>query len=320
MQLEELPECYQTDEPFEVEVIVEGTEGRGQRKRNTVVYNDGLSDDQWALALEDGEDLDEFAVRSRDKKDKRATNKLLKDAEASGRGTPISDTDSRGRKSKKGKSKMNAPDYEPSPANGKRKRGMKSLSVTPSVNDDDDDDRDSKRRKTKAAELPPVIRDKMKKAFLECHKAVMACEDDTGRRRCELFKDLPDRRDYPDYYQLIKQPIALSHIRKRTNSNVYKTVTAYRADWRLMFGNARTYNQEGSWVYIDAEEMEKVFEAAFQRHVANAGFPGSSGGDVASGSGAYDAMDDDEPLPPPRSKSANRKAVISDDDYSSDDD
>ena len=49
MQLEELPECYQTDEPFEVEVIVEGTEGRGQRKRNTVVYNDGLSDDQWAL-------------------------------------------------------------------------------------------------------------------------------------------------------------------------------------------------------------------------------------------------------------------------------
>src|ERR1700736_4828761 len=49
MQLEELPECYQTDEPFEVETIIEGTEGRGQRKRNTVVYNDGLSDDQWAL-------------------------------------------------------------------------------------------------------------------------------------------------------------------------------------------------------------------------------------------------------------------------------
>jgi ATP-dependent helicase STH1/SNF2 len=126
-------------------------------------------------------------------------------------------------------------------------------------------------------------------------------------------------QDYPDYYQLIKQPIALSHIRKRTNANSYKTVAAYRADWKLMFDNARTYNQEGSWVYIDAEEMEKVFEAAFDRHVTNAGFPGSLG-DVASGSGAYDALDDDEPLAPPRSKSANRKAVISDDDYSSDDD
>ena len=49
MQLDELPECYRTDEPFEVETIIEGTEGRGQRKRNAVVYNDGLSDDQWAL-------------------------------------------------------------------------------------------------------------------------------------------------------------------------------------------------------------------------------------------------------------------------------
>jgi len=279
-----------------------------------------LSDDQWALALEDGEDLDEFAVRSRDKKDKRITNKLLKDASASGRATPISDTDSRGRKNnKKGKSKMNIPDYEPSPTSGKRKRGMQSMSVTPSVIDNDDDDRDSKRRKMKATELPPAIRDKMKKAFLECHKAVMACEDDTGRRRCELFKDLPDKRDYPDYYQLIKQPIALSHIRKRTNANTYKTVTAYRADWKLMFDNARTYNQEGSWVYIDAEEMEKVFEAAYGRHVANAGFPGSPGGVVASGSG-YDVMEDDEPVSRPRAKSANRKAVISDDDYSSDDD
>lgn len=85
-----------------------------------------------------------------------------------------------------------------------------------------------------------------------------------------------------------------------------------------MFDNARTYNQEGSWVYIDAEEMEKVFEVAFDRYVTNAGFPGS--GDVASGSGAYDVMDDDEPPAPSRSKSANRKAVISDDDYSSDDD
>ena len=77
------------------------------------------------------------------KKTDEATNKLLKDAEASGRGTPISDTDSRGRKGKKGKSKMNAVDYDPSPVGGKRKRGLKSMSVTPSVNDDDDDDRDS---------------------------------------------------------------------------------------------------------------------------------------------------------------------------------
>lgn len=68
-------------------------------------------------------------------------NKLLKDAEISGRGTPASDTDSRGRKGKKGKGRMNAPDFDSvGPTAGKRKRAVKSTSVTPSINDDDDDD------------------------------------------------------------------------------------------------------------------------------------------------------------------------------------
>ena len=49
MQFEELPECYQADEPFEVKEVDEVLEGRGQRKRNVVSYNDGLSDDAWAL-------------------------------------------------------------------------------------------------------------------------------------------------------------------------------------------------------------------------------------------------------------------------------
>lgn len=93
-------------------------------------------------ALEDGEDVVELSERARDKKDRRATNKLLKDAEASNRGTPASDSDSRGRKGKKGKGKLNAPDFD-TPIGNKRKRGgMKSMSVTPSIADDDDDDRD----------------------------------------------------------------------------------------------------------------------------------------------------------------------------------
>lgn len=49
IQLEELPECYQTDEPFEVKEMEDVLEGRGQRRRNVVSYNDGLSDEQWAL-------------------------------------------------------------------------------------------------------------------------------------------------------------------------------------------------------------------------------------------------------------------------------
>jgi hypothetical protein len=58
--------------------------------------------------------------------------------------------------------------------------------------------RSQKRRKMKPVpppDVPPVVREKMKKAFNECYKAVVACEEeDTGRKRCELFKELPDKR------------------------------------------------------------------------------------------------------------------------------
>ena len=196
-----------------------------------------------------------------------------------------------------------------------------------------------KRRKTKLSngELPAGIREQMKKAFTECHRAVLACEDDTGRKRCELFRELPDKRvsaylggrdfvalltsikDYPDYYQLITQPIAMSHLRKRANAGHYKTVQAYRDDWKLMFNNARTYNQEGSWVYIDAEEMEKVFNAAFERVFVGSGLPGAPVAGAGSVSGSYDSaltpMDEDDRLPPVRSRSAGRKQVISDEEY-----
>ncbi|PPQ90452.1 hypothetical protein CVT25_014970 [Psilocybe cyanescens] len=326
MQFEELPECYQTEQPFEVKEVDEATEGRGQRRRNIVSYNDGLSDDAWAMALEDGEDIQELAERARDKKDRRAHNKLLKE-DASGRNTPASDViiDGRGRKPKKGKNKAN--DYEPA-IGSKRKRGIKSLSVTPEADDDDDDDHEIKRRKTKTngnkdngPDVPPAVREKMKKAFMECYRAVLACEDETGRKRCDLFREPPDRRDYPDYYQLIKVPMALSILRKRASSNYYKSVQTYRDDFHLMFSNARTYNQEGSWVYIDADEMEKVFNAAWDRVIVGSDLPGAppapgTGSATGSYASALTPMDDDErPPPPTRGRSTGRKQVLSDEEY-----
>lgn len=87
-----------------------------------------------------------------------------------------------------------------------------------------------------------------------------------------------------------------------------------------MFNNARTYNQEGSWVYVDAEEMEKVFNATFDQVMIGSGLPGAP---VATGtgsaSGSYDSaltpMDEDERPIPTRSRSAGRKQVISDEEY-----
>jgi ATP-dependent helicase STH1/SNF2 len=119
---------------------------------------------------------------------------------------------------------------------------------------------------------------------------------------------------------LITQPIALSALRKRTNAGFYKSIAHYKEDWKLMFNNARTYNQEGSWVYVDAEEMEKVFYSTLERLTAGSGLPGAplalSG---PSSSAAYDSaltpMDEDERPQRGRARSAGRKQIISDDEY-----
>ena len=38
------------------------------------------------------------------------------------------------------------------------------------------------------------MKERMKKAYNECYKAILNCEDENGRRRCELFKEVPDRK------------------------------------------------------------------------------------------------------------------------------
>ena len=49
MQLEELPKCYQTNEPFDIKEVEDPVEDCRQHCRNIVSYNNGLSDDTWAM-------------------------------------------------------------------------------------------------------------------------------------------------------------------------------------------------------------------------------------------------------------------------------
>ncbi|KAJ2194750.1 ATP-dependent DNA helicase Snf21, partial [Coemansia sp. RSA 522] len=82
-----------------------------------------------------------------------------------------------------------------------------------------------------------------------------------GRRHCDLFLDLPSKRDYPDYYVIIRQPIAMKTIRRNVKAHRYANVTDFHRDWKLMFDNARTYNEEGSMVYDDACVLQRALEA-----------------------------------------------------------
>ncbi|KAJ2028976.1 transcriptional regulator [Coemansia sp. S610] len=123
------------------------------------------------------------------------------------------------------------------------------------------------RRKTGVADLLSAEEHaRLDEVFEQAFKAVTtkvieACvEAECGCRHCDLFLDLPSRHDYPDYYMIICHPIAMKTIQCNVKAGKYASIGDFHRDWKLMFDNARTYNEEGSVVYEDACEMQRALE------------------------------------------------------------
>lgn len=53
----------------------------------------------------------------------------------------------------------------------------------------------------------------MSNPIFQLYEAVRGARNNQGQVFSEPFQQLPSRREYPDYYQQIKQPIALQQIR-----------------------------------------------------------------------------------------------------------
>ncbi|XP_056660913.1 protein polybromo-1 isoform X48 [Monodelphis domestica] len=85
-----------------------------------------------------------------------------------------------------------------------------------------------------------------------------AREPGTGRRLCDLFMVKPSKKDYPDYYKIILEPMDLKIIEHNIRNDKYAAEEAMMEDMKLMFRNARHYNEEGSQVYNDAHILEKM--------------------------------------------------------------
>ncbi|KAI8997113.1 SNF2 family N-terminal domain-containing protein [Pilobolus umbonatus] len=243
----ELPEIYLNDD-----AIIEDDEdpfayGRGQRARDSVRYDDGLTEEQWLNALEDDNvDLEDIIAKKERRRQKRMT-RMMGDSETEMRGNRRRREESetldeplnkkRGRPPKRGE------------IESKRKRGRKETELS------------------RPDSVQPHLREEMTRIFNECYNAVEeAVEEDeeTYRSRSELFMDLVSKRDYPMYYTMIKTPISMNMIKKRINSTYYRTIAHFRDDFHLMFNNARIFNEEGSLVYEDANEMQKIFDAKLE--------------------------------------------------------
>jgi len=74
------------------------------------------------------------------------------------------------------------------------------------------------------------------------------------------FRQPVSADDVPDYYEVIKQPMDLSTMEHKLDTNQYPNVDAFLADAQLIFDNCRTYNAEGSSYYKNATKLEKILK------------------------------------------------------------
>ena len=91
-------------------------------------------------------------------------------------------------------------------------------------------------------------------------------------RLCEDFADPVSKTEFPDYYQIIKQPRCLRQIRGRLRSRRederYPTPLEFVKDVLLMFANCRRYNQgpaSRQWVDV-ANTLQARFQSLLQQH------------------------------------------------------
>ncbi|XP_042563729.1 protein polybromo-1 isoform X5 [Clupea harengus] len=125
--------------------------------------------------------------------------------------------------------------------------------------DEEDEDGDDPQ------ELPGVSNEEesaptcLKDVLEQLLDAVVSYTEPSGRLVSELFQRLPSKVQYPDYYEIIKDPIDLKTIAQRIQMGFYRSPHAMSKDIDLLVKNAKTYNEPGSQVFKDANTLKKVF-------------------------------------------------------------
>ncbi|KAF9644688.1 hypothetical protein BDM02DRAFT_3121491 [Thelephora ganbajun] len=85
------------------------------------------------------------------------------------------------------------------------------------------------------------------------------------RKLGEMFMDLVDKDDLPEYYEVIQDPKCLNGVLADLKANRFKDAQAVYDDLNLIFLNALHYNREDSQIAKDANTLKGILEAEWAR-------------------------------------------------------
>lgn len=88
--------------------------------------------------------------------------------------------------------------------------------------------------------------------FFQVYKDVLLVTDGDGFCISDPFLQLPDKELYPDYYNVVKNPISFQEIEDKIVANAYTDLEQMAADVELLTTNAQMYNLEGSAIHNDS--------------------------------------------------------------------
>ncbi|CAB4068399.1 PBRM1 [Lepeophtheirus salmonis] len=118
---------------------------------------------------------------------------------------------------------------------------------------------------------PRSQRANTRKRMRSLYNAVLNFKTEDELSLVGMFMEKPSKKDYPDYYEIITNPIDMSMIDAKIKTGVYKSEEDVIQDMKLMFINCRRYNEEGSDIYKDANLLEKVLVTKAREMGINAG-------------------------------------------------
>ncbi|VVT51929.1 uncharacterized protein SAPINGB_P003260 [Magnusiomyces paraingens] len=86
-----------------------------------------------------------------------------------------------------------------------------------------------------------------------------------SRFMCDPFVEVPLRKEYPDYYKIIKSPTSILNVKTSLWHGKFFEPTNFRDAVVLIFENAQQYNDPESTIYSDSIALQKTSIMRFDR-------------------------------------------------------